>query len=102
MVLKCEPVFAAVEQLQTRAAGASISLPTAHRCRPLLRWSFRKQTHLVLLSGHYEESTSAFGKKSSTRSQIGDYVLTNGTLARPVVIDALARFIPACSVKKSR
>jgi len=33
---------------------------------------------------------------------IGDYVLTNGTLAAAVVIDALSRFIPGVLARKSR
>jgi tRNA (guanine37-N1)-methyltransferase len=53
------------------------------------------QPHLVLLSGHYE------GVDQRVRDcvidqeiSIGDYVLTNGTIAAAVLIDAIARNIP--------
>jgi tRNA (guanine37-N1)-methyltransferase len=54
-----------------------------------------QQKHLVLLSGHYEGIDQRIREKIIDQEiSIGDYVLTNGTLAAAVVIDALARFIP--------
>ena len=54
-----------------------------------------QQQHLVLLSGHYEGIDQRIRDTVIDQEiSIGDYVLTNGTLAAAVVIDALARFIP--------
>ena len=59
----------------------------------LVNWS--QEEHLVILSGHYE------GVDQRVRDDlvdeevsIGDYVLTNGTLAAAVLIDCVSRFIP--------
>ena len=66
MVMKPEPVFAALEEL-----------------------------HLILLSGHYEGIDQRIRDRAiDLELSIGDYVLTNGTLAAAVAIDALSRFIP--------
>jgi len=47
------------------------------------------------LSGHYEGIDQRIRDTVIDREiSIGDYVLTNGTLAAAVVIDALCRFIP--------
>ena len=82
MVLRCEPVFAAIEQLQTPLS-------------PALALELSQQQHLVMLSGHYEGIDQRIREKVIDQEiSIGDYVLTNGTLAAAVVIDALARFIP--------
>jgi len=53
------------------------------------------QPHLILLSGHYEGIDQRIRECAIDQEiSIGDYVLTNGTLAAAVLIDALSRFIP--------
>jgi len=95
MVMKCEPVFAAIEELQTPGCRRIYLTPdgvpfTAARAEQL-----SKQQHLILLSGHYEGIDQRIRDNLIDEEiSIGDYVLTNGTLAAAVVIDALARFIP--------
>jgi len=58
MVLKPEPVFAAIEQLQTLAAAAVYLTPDGVPLSPSLAQDLSRQEHLILLSGHYEGSTS--------------------------------------------
>lgn len=95
MVLKPEPVFAAIEQLQTPGCRRVYLTPdglpfSAERAR-----EFAGQQHLILLSGHYEGVDQRIRDVLIDEEvSIGDYVLTNGTLPAAVVIDAVARFIP--------
>ena len=95
MILKCEPVFAAIEELQTPGCRRIYLTPdgvpfTAARAEALSR-----EKHLIFLSGHYEGVDQRIREKLIDEElSIGDYVLTNGTLAAAVVIDALARHIP--------
>ncbi len=95
MVLKPEPVFAAIEQLQTPGCRRIYLTPDGTPLSAGLAESLSREKHLVLLSGHYEGIDQRI--RDSVIDQevsIGDYVLTNGTLAAAVVIDALARFVP--------
>jgi tRNA (guanine37-N1)-methyltransferase len=95
MVLKCEPVFDAIEQLQTPGCRRIYLTPDGTPLSPALALELSQQTHLVLLSGHYEGIDQRIREKVIDQEvSIGDYVLTNGTLAAAVLIDALARFIP--------
>ncbi|MDI1249561.1 MAG: tRNA (guanosine(37)-N1)-methyltransferase TrmD [Lacunisphaera sp.] len=95
MVLKCEPVFAAIEQVQTPGCRRIYLTPDGTPLSPALALELSQQLHLVLLSGHYEGIDQRIREKIIDQEiSIGDYVLTNGTLAAAVVIDALARFIP--------
>ncbi len=95
MVLKCEPVFDAIEQLQTPGCRRIYLTPDGTPLSPALALELSQQSHLVLLSGHYEGIDQRIREKIIDQEiSIGDYVLTNGTLAAAVVIDALARFIP--------
>ncbi len=95
MVMTPEPVFAAIEQLQTPGCRRIYLTPDGTPLSPKLALELSQQTHLVMLSGHYEGIDQRIRDRVIDQEiSIGDYVLTNGTLAAAVVIDALARFIP--------
>jgi tRNA (guanine37-N1)-methyltransferase len=95
MVLKPEPVFAAIEQLQTTGCRRIYLTPDGIPLSPALALDLSRQKHLVFLSGHYEGIDQRIRDNVIDQEiSIGDYVLTNGTLAAAVVLDALARFIP--------
>lgn len=95
MVMKPEPVFAAIEQLQTPGCRRIYLTPDGTPLSPRLAEELSHQQHLVLLSGHYEGIDQRIRDRVIDQEvSIGDYVLTNGTLAAAVLIDAMARFIP--------
>jgi tRNA (guanine37-N1)-methyltransferase len=94
MVMKCEPVFAAIEELQTPGCRRVYLTPDGVPLAPALAQELSQQQHLILLSGHYEGIDQRIRDTIIDQEiSIGDYVLTNGTLAAAVVIDAMARFI---------
>jgi len=95
MVMKCEPIIAAFEQLQTPGCRRIYLTPDGVPFTSARAEELSKQQHLILLSGHYEGIDQRIRDTVIDEEiSIGDYVLTNGTLAAAVVIDALARFIP--------
>ncbi len=95
MVLKPEPAFAAIEQLQTPGCRRIYLTPDGEPLGEPLARELAGCDHLVLLSGHYEGVDQRIRDGLIDQEiSIGDYVLTNGTLAAAVLIDALARFIP--------
>jgi tRNA (guanine37-N1)-methyltransferase len=95
MVMKPEPVFAAIEQLQTPGCKRIYLTPDGMPLSPAIAAGLSKESHLILLSGHYEGIDQRIRDSViDLELSIGDYVLTNGTLAAAVVIDALSRFIP--------
>jgi len=95
MVMKPEPVFAAIEQLQTSGCRRIYLTPDGTPLNPNIARALAQEKHLILLSGHYEGIDQRIRDRAIDQEiSIGDYVLTNGTLAAAVVIDVLARFIP--------
>jgi tRNA (guanine37-N1)-methyltransferase len=95
MVMLPEPVFAAIEKIQTPGCRRIYLTPDGVPLSPALAKELSEQKHLVLLSGHYEGIDQRIRDKVIDQEvSIGDYVLTNGTLAAAVLIDAMARFIP--------
>jgi tRNA (guanine37-N1)-methyltransferase len=95
MVLKPEPVFAAIEQLQTPGCRRIYLTPDGTPFSEPKARELAGERHLIFLSGHYEGIDQRIRDQLIDQEiSIGDYVLTNGTLAAAVVVDALARFIP--------
>jgi len=95
MVLKPEPVFAAIEELQTPGCKRIYLTPDGVPLSPSIAQGFSRLQHLIFLSGHYEGIDQRIRDTVIDQEiSIGDYVLTNGTLAAAVTIDCLSRFIP--------
>jgi len=95
MVMKCEPIFAAIEEVQTPGCRRIYLTPDGAPFTSARAEQLAQHQHLVFLSGHYEGIDQRIRDTIIDEEiSIGDYVLTNGTLAAAVVIDALARFIP--------
>jgi tRNA (guanine37-N1)-methyltransferase len=95
MVMKPEPVVAAIEQLQTPGCRRIYLTPDGAPFSEKIARELSTERHLVFLSGHYEGIDQRIRDLVIDQEiSIGDYVLTNGTLPAAVVIDALARFIP--------
>jgi tRNA (guanine37-N1)-methyltransferase len=95
MVMKCEPLFDAMEQLQTPGCRRIYLTPDGTPFTTARAEQLSKEQHLIFVSGHYEGIDQRIRDTIIDEEiSIGDYVLTNGTLAAAVVIDALARFIP--------
>ena len=95
MVMKCEPVFAAVEALRTPESKVLLMTPAGRPFRQSLAASYSTERHLILLCGHYEGiDQRVIDHLVDDEISIGDYVLTNGAIAALVVTDAIVRLIP--------
>jgi tRNA (guanine37-N1)-methyltransferase len=97
MVMKPEPVFAAVEQLRRPEGGTRVIYltPDGAPLTPAVGERLSHEAHIIFLSGHYEGIDQRIRDHLIDEEiSIGDYVLTNGTLAAAVVVDVLCRFIP--------
>lgn len=95
MVLKPEPVFAAVEELRGPESRVIYLAPDGERLTSGLARGLSRESHLILLSGHYEGVDQRVRDALIDREiSIGDYILTNGTLAAAVLVDCVCRFVP--------
>jgi tRNA (guanine37-N1)-methyltransferase len=95
MVMKCEPVFAAVEALRRPDSRVILMSPAGRRFDQALAAEYARQPHLILLCGHYEGvDQRIIDHLVDEELSIGDYVLTNGAIAAVVVADAIVRLLP--------
>lgn len=95
MVLKPEPLFAAVEALRTPAARVIVMDPRGRLFTQRMAWELAGSRHLILLAGRYEgiDERVAEGLADDAVS-IGDYVLTGGEVPALAVTDAVVRLLP--------
>jgi tRNA (guanine37-N1)-methyltransferase len=103
MVLKPEPIFAAVENLtgasererydeKTRVVLLS---PQGHRLTQKVASELALAEQVVLICGRYEGVDERVAEALATDEiSIGDYVLSGGEPAAVVVVDAIVRLIP--------
>src|SRR6266576_5648774 len=54
MVMKPEPIFAAVESLRTEASTVVLMTPQGRRFTQPMAQEFSSKEHLVIICGHYE------------------------------------------------
>jgi tRNA (guanine37-N1)-methyltransferase len=99
MVMKPEPIFAAVEDLQSRFENRNSKIllmsPAGRRFDQQLATEFSSQSHLIVICGHYEGvDHRVIEHLVDAEISIGDYVLTNGAIAAVVFVDAVVRLLP--------
>jgi tRNA (guanine37-N1)-methyltransferase len=95
MVLKCEPVVAAVEALARPGARVLALCPRGRRFDQALAREFAAAPQLVLLCGRYAGfDERIFALTGAESISIGDYVLSGGELAALVVTEAVTRLVP--------
>ena len=99
MVMKPEPIFAAVEHVIAAHRFVSPKViyltPQGETLTQNVAKTLAVEPELILLCGHYEEIDERVRIALVNREiSIGDYVLTGGELAAMVLIDVVARMIP--------
>ena len=95
MVLKPEPIFGAVEELRLQHSKVVYMCPDGEPLTTSVAKSLAQEDHIIILSGHYEGVDERVRERLVDREiSIGNYVLTNGTLAAAILIDAVSRYVP--------
>jgi len=95
MVLKCEPVFEAVEALADEGTHVILMSPAGRLFDQRAAEALAKRERLLLICPAYEGVDDRVSEALADEElSVGDYVLTNGSLAAMVVIDAVTRLLP--------
>ena len=96
MVLKPEPVFAAVESVpRTTRSRVLLMSPQGRPLQQadLQRWA-SEHDQLLLLCGHYEGFDERIRSLADEEVSAGDFVLTGGELPAMTVINGVVRLLP--------
>jgi tRNA (guanine37-N1)-methyltransferase len=95
MVMKPEPIFAAVEELRNQTSKVVLMSPAGRRFDQQMAIQLSGESHLIIICGHYEGvDHRVIEHLVDLEISVGDYVLTNGAIAAVVLVDAVVRLMP--------
>ncbi len=98
MVLKPDPIFAAVEDLVSHQAAKPriiLMCPQGETFTQKKAEELSQEQHLIFICGHYEGYDERIREHLVTDElSIGDYVLTGGELPAMTVVDSVVRLLP--------
>ena len=101
MVLMCEPIFRAIEDIKTDDSLVIMLSPSGKVFKQSLAIDLSKEKHIILLCGHYEGFDERIKTIVDMEMSIGDYVLTGGEVPSMVITDAITRLIPGVITSES-
>lgn len=100
MLLRCEPVFAAIESIKAKDPAAKVILPTPvgeiwnqEMARKAAEGDL-ENPHYIILCPHYEGYDERILSIVDYKISLGKFVLTGGELPALVMIDSIVRLIP--------
>lgn len=99
MVLKVEPVRAAIHALRQQVTGPVKVIALSPQGKRITQQDIqalvREQQQVIFVAGRYEGiDERLYTLEVDEQWSIGDYVISGGELAAMVIIDAMARLIP--------
>ncbi len=96
MVLKPEPIFAAVEAIRAENPGPVVLLePWGEPLTQALAGELAAEPGLIVVCGRYEGVDDRVRQRLADREiSIGDYVLSGGEIPAMVLLDVVARLLP--------
>jgi len=97
MVLRPEPLFAAVETAKKNDSDAQVLLMTPRGetlSQEMAREFAVTEAGLIIICGRYEGYDERITSLVDKQLSVGEYVLTGGELPAMIVVDAVTRLIP--------
>ena len=98
MLLRCEPVFDAIESVKAKDPSAKVILPTPvgeiWNQGKAREFSASSDAHYIILCPHYEGYDERILSIVDYKISLGKYVLTGGELPALIIIDSVVRLIP--------
>lgn len=105
MLLRCEPVFAAIESVKKNDPSAKVILPTPAGDLWTEDWARKlagrpenscsdTSGHYIILCPHYEGYDERILSIVDYKFSLGRFVLTGGELPALIIIDSIVRLLP--------
>ncbi len=101
MLLRCEPVFNAIESVKAKDSEAKVILPTPvgeiwnqKMAREFAEAKEDETKHFIILCPHYEGYDERILSIVDYKISLGKFVLTGGEIPALTIIDSVVRLIP--------
>ena len=94
MVLMCDPIVSAIEDLKTEDSLVILMCPQGKTFTQSTAIELTEKKHLIFVCGHYEGYDERIRNFVDLELSIGDYILTGGEIPAMAISDAVIRMIP--------
>lgn len=93
MVLMPQPIYDAINDLKKDNTKVIMLTPQGSKYDQKKAYSLSKESHIILLCGHYEGFDERIRSFVDEEISVGDYVLTGGEIPSMILIDSITRLI---------
>ncbi len=101
MVLMCEPVVSAIEDIKTPDSLVILTCPQGQTYQEKTAHTLKNYHHLIIICGHYEGYDERIREFVDLELSIGDYILTGGEIPAMAITDSVVRLIEGVITKES-
>jgi len=101
MVLMCEPVVRAIEDLRTDDTLVILTCPQGKVYTEQVAHDLKECKHLIIICGHYEGYDERIREFVDIEISIGDYILTGGEIPAMAITDSIVRLLDGVINKDS-
>ena len=101
MVLMCEPVVRAIEDLKQEDSFVILTCPQGKVHNESVANDLKKYNHLIIICGHYEGYDERIRNFVDMEISIGDFILTGGEIPAMAITDSVVRLLPGVINKDS-
>ena len=101
MVLMPGPIFDAVESLKKENSKVILMTPQGVKYTQSKAYELTKESHLIIICGHYEGFDERIRTLADLEISIGDFVLTGGEIPAMAISDSIIRLLDGVIEKES-
>jgi len=101
MVLMPQPIFDAVEDLRKENSKVILMTPQGIKYNQECAYELSKESHLIIICGHYEGFDERIRSIVDIEISIGDFVLTGGEIPAMAISDSIIRLLDGVIEKES-
>ncbi len=98
MLMRCEPIYAAIESVKEKDPSAEVILPTpggeVWNQKIAQEFASKENKHYIIFCPHYEGYDERIMPLIDHKISLGKYILTGGELPALIMIDSIVRLIP--------
>ncbi len=101
MVLMCEPVVRAIEDVKTDDSLVILTTPQGKVYNQSIAYDLKEHQHLIIVCGHYEGYDERIREFVDLELSVGDFILTGGEIPSMAICDSVVRLIDGVITKES-
>ena len=101
MVLRCEPIFEAIDDIKTNDSYIIILSPEGKTYNEKIAQRLTNIKHLIIICGHYEGFDERIKTLANEVISLGDFIVTGGELPAMIICDSVIRLLDGVINKES-